>query len=292
MKVPDYSTTRRLITDQPSCFDVSRSAASALLKTRNNEQKIAEGGLRTQGLYKADQEDKPLITVITVVYNGEDFIEQTIQSVIAQTYDNVEYIVIDGGSTDGTRKIIQSYEHAIDYWVSEPDEGIYSAMNKGIALASGGWLNFMNCGDRFFNNLILSEIPFKDLENYQFIYGDKIQGNDVIKSLPIQALKFGVIHACHQSMFFQRSADTVEALNYREDYMIYSDYDLVARFYKKGFQFFYYASPISIFQGGGVSSDISTQKRKDKYKSVFSNFGFSGVIRALFYRVFRGKYNF
>ena len=89
----------------------------------------------------------PLISIITVVFNGEKYLEETIQSVINQTYPNVEYIIIDGGSTDGTLDIIKKYEHAIDYWVSEPDRGIYDAMNKGIVLKMGKWVAFLGAGD-------------------------------------------------------------------------------------------------------------------------------------------------
>ena len=92
----------------------------------------------------------PLITVITVVYNGEKCLEETIQSVINQTYPNVEYIIIDGGSTDGTLDIIKKYEDSIDYWVSEKDKGIYDAMNKGIELAFGNLIGILGGDDIFF----------------------------------------------------------------------------------------------------------------------------------------------
>ena len=91
----------------------------------------------------------PLITVITVVYNGEKYLEETIQSVINQTYPNVEYIIIDGGSTDGTLDIIKKYEDRIDYWVSEKDKGLYDAMNKGWSLIDGdSRILFLVAGDR------------------------------------------------------------------------------------------------------------------------------------------------
>lgn len=87
---------------------------------------------------------KPLITVITAVYNGEAYLEKTILSVINQTYENVEYIIIDGGSTDGTIDIIKKCESKINYWISEADNGIYNAMNKSIKLATSDWINFIN----------------------------------------------------------------------------------------------------------------------------------------------------
>ena len=91
--------------------------------------------------------DNSLISVITVSYNAVSTIEQTILSVINQTYSNIEYIIIDGGSTDGTIDIIRRYEDKIAYWVSEPDRGIYDAMNKGASKANGEYIAFLNSDD-------------------------------------------------------------------------------------------------------------------------------------------------
>jgi glycosyltransferase involved in cell wall biosynthesis len=111
-----------------------------------------EGGLRTKGFFKKSYAGKPLFSIITVVFNSENYLEDTILSVINQTYDNLEYIVIDGGSTDGTIDIIKKYEDEIDYWVSKTDNGIYDAMNKGIDLVSGDWINFINSSDTLNRN--------------------------------------------------------------------------------------------------------------------------------------------
>lgn len=100
----------------------------------------------------------PKISVVTVCYNAVAEIERTIKSVINQTYSNVEYIIIDGGSKDGTVDIIKKYADKITYWVSEPDKGIYDAMNKGIIASSGDWINFMNAGDWFSGPRVLNEI--------------------------------------------------------------------------------------------------------------------------------------
>lgn len=106
----------------------------------------------------------PKITVITVVFNGEKTLEKTILSVINQTYENIEYIIIDGGSEDSTIDIITAYEGAIDYWVSQEDDGIYDAMNKGISFSSGEFVIFMNSGDIFISQTILQDLAYQIAE--------------------------------------------------------------------------------------------------------------------------------
>ncbi len=102
----------------------------------------------------------PLITIITVVYNGAKYLEETIQSVINQTYPNVEYIIIDGGSTDGTLDIIKKYEDYIDYWVSEKDKGIYDAMNKALSVSQGEWIGFLGSDDILLKDSIMNYVDF------------------------------------------------------------------------------------------------------------------------------------
>ena len=120
------------------------------------------------------KETDTLISVVTVSYNAVLTIEQTILSVINQTYPNVEYIIIDGGSTDGTVDIIKKYADKIAYWVSEPDKGIYDAMNKGGLKATGDFIQFLNAGDWFENEHVIEKI-FKDwYKRVDVIYGDMI----------------------------------------------------------------------------------------------------------------------
>lgn len=100
----------------------------------------------------------PKITVVTISYNARNYIEQTILSVVRQDYDNVEYIIIDGGSTDGTVDIIKKYDDRLSLWLSETDKGIYDAMNKGIENATGQYTIFMNAGDYFYDDRVLSNV--------------------------------------------------------------------------------------------------------------------------------------
>lgn len=112
------------------------------------------------------------ISIVTVCYNAADQIEKTIQSVVGQTYPNIEYLVIDGGSTDGTTDIIRKYADKISYWKSEPDDGIYDAMNKGICAATGDYINFMNAGDYFSSDSVISEVVKQINPTKDIIYGD------------------------------------------------------------------------------------------------------------------------
>ncbi len=199
---------------------------SAYSTTRNLTKRAIPGGatddsLRAQGYFKNSYPDKPLISVITVVFNGELFLEETIKSVLNQTYDNVEYLIIDGGSTDGTLDIIKRYKNQIDYWVSEPDKGIYDAMNKGIALASGTWLNFMNAGDSFNTSTVLNEI-FTDstqFQNIDFIYSDtRFDGRSVLTC----SIEENIIN--HQSLIYKKKVHSTHGLYLVSKGLLISDY--------------------------------------------------------------------
>lgn len=256
MTSPDYSTTRRLTSEKPACFDTPVDGMQTLLKTPDSEQKIAEGGLRLKGLYKTSSEDKPLITVVTVVYNGAEFLEETIKSVIEQTYDNVEYIIVDGGSTDGTLEIIKKYGHAIDYWVSEPDKGIYDAMNKGIDLGSGEWINFMNAGDFFYASETLLKV-FNSKNTFtgcHVIYGDHEvrypNKRKIVKAGKVKNLWKGS-QFCHQSAFVHLSSH--KKLKFNLCRKIAADFEFFYRSYIAGFTMTGLPYTVSRVTSGGVS---------------------------------------
>jgi glycosyltransferase involved in cell wall biosynthesis len=251
-----YSTTRLLTCDKPACFDSRVDGITTLLKTPDGDQKVAEGGLRLQGFYKTGSEDKPLITVVTVVFNGAEFLEDTIRSVIEQTYDNVEYIIVDGGSKDGTLDIIRKYEHAIDYWVSKSDKGIYDAMNKAIDLGSGDWINFMNAGDSFFDSKVLDRV-FNYPVNYvdaMVVYGDhEVRYPDrkkIVKAGKIDNLWKGS-QFCHQSAFVLLNHHKNNKFNL--NMKIAADFEFFYRTQRAGLNMNYTPGVLSKVSAGGVS---------------------------------------
>jgi len=162
-----YSTTQFLTKQLPNFG--KENILKSILFYPNNKNRKGEGGLRTKGYYKVhnkspgneqSQNYMPTVTIITVVFNGDKNLEKTIESIIKQTYKNIEYIIIDGGSTDRTLDILKKYEHAIDYWVSEPDAGIYDAWNKGLKLATGEWISFIGADDTYEINAIENYVNY------------------------------------------------------------------------------------------------------------------------------------
>ena len=180
-----FSTTRKLTKARSNYLRFLSDVSYGSVLDSSRERKHNEGGLRTLGLFKS-QDIEPIVTVITVALNAGRGLEETILSVLNQTYSNIEYIVIDGGSTDEALEVLNKYEHAIDYWVSEPDRGIYDAMNKGIKASTGDWLNFLNAKDKFCNTNTIQAISSKYLYgNAKFIYSDVLLASSNPKDLEL-----------------------------------------------------------------------------------------------------------
>ncbi|MGB9794570.1 glycosyltransferase family 2 protein [Caldisericum exile] len=175
----------------------------------------------------------PLITVITVVFNGAKTLEETIKSVINQTYPNVEYIIIDGGSTDGTLDIIKKYEDQIDYWISEPDKGIYDAMNKGVTLALGYYIYFLGSDDVVFSSEVFSKILSLIKLDTKLIYGNVyFKESGKIYDGEFSKFKLCTRNICHQAILYSIYFFKKYGL-YNLKYKILADYEFNLRVWEK-----------------------------------------------------------
>ena len=200
----------------------------------------------------------PCVSVITVVYNNESLVEQSIQSVINQNSDNFEYIIIDGNSTDGTLNIIEKYDSLIDCWLSESDSGIYDAMNKGIALSKGEWLIFLNSDDLFFSCESLN-FNFK-YENHDAIAGRCLTVGKYYNWIRPFSRKDSLYRYSHQAIFTKKKSF------YNLNYKIAADSEYLSEYNSR---FKHSDKIISIFRMGGYSTnEVSWEHVKERYKML------------------------
>lgn len=230
------------------------------------------------------------ISVITVCYNEVATVEKTLESIFSQSYKNIESIVIDGGSTDGTLDVIEKYKDKIAYFISETDEGIYNAMNKGIKASSGEVLYFLNANDTLYSDDVIETVAssFKK-GNYDFVYGDlcliKPDKKPRIKTQKIN-LKDTLIQAKvvqHSASFYKKTLFDKFGL-YDENFFIAADHDFNMKILtNKKTKTFYLNKTISRFDMTGISSDKrykKIQKIEDSlifYKYAFHNTSFSKI---------------
>lgn len=221
-------------------------------------------------------------SIITVCCNSAKTIKETFKSVRSQSYKNVEYIVIDGGSKDGTINIIKNNKKIIDYFISEPDNGLYDAMNKGIALATGDLIGILNSDDVFFNEEVLSSIAkFHSQNNIDASVGDIIQFNGKGKIVRRYSarnwipkkLKIGFMPA-HPAIFFKRQLFEKFG-NYSLDFKIGADYELITRFFLKNNISWKYSNvtTTAMLIGGLSSSGVRSYKTvtKEIFKALEKN---------------------
>lgn len=208
----------------------------------------------------------PLVSIITVVYNGEKYLQQTIESVVNQAYENIEYIIIDGGSTDKTLEIIKKYEHYISLWKSEPDNGLYDAMNKGISLAKGELIGMINSDD-WYEPEAVETIVNEYLKNpdKHIFHADRFDvlenGERKLKRFHPSSLKFkyyGMTYN-HPSMFVT-SIEYQKHL-YSTELKSLSDYQFTLEaFMSNKNNFCYVPKPIVNYRLDGISAQLSLKQ--------------------------------
>lgn len=241
---------------------------------------------------------QPLVSIITVTFNAEQFLEKTIQSVISQTYPNIEYLLIDGQSTDGTLEIIKKYESQISYWLSEKDEGLYDAMNKGLQLAKGEYIWFMNAGDEIYQahslesvftlskdaDIYYGETEYRDLDNNLIGLRSKVTPHHLPQKLTWQSMRYGMV-VCHQSFIVKREI----APQYQDKIHPYSaDIDWVIECLKNAKQIQSTEKILALYLQGGFSRKHLKKSLSDRFQILKRHFGLIPTILAHVWILLRG----
>ncbi len=227
--------------------------------------------------------DTPLISIITVTYNADAVLEPTIQSILHQSFTDYEYIIIDGQSTDETLAIIRRYAHHLSYWISEPDQGLYDAMNKGLRVARGKYMWFMNAGDKIYDADTLKNLFETCPENADVYYGDalffdaaghesglrsEVTPHALPPVLTWKHFRYGMV-VCHQSFIVRRSLAPLYDLSHRYS----ADVDWEIRCLKVAREVVYTQATLSRYLMGGFSRKNHSNSLKDRYLVLQNHFG-------------------
>ncbi len=230
----------------------------------------------------------PVFSIITVTYNADKVLEDTILSVISQSYQQVEYIVIDGDSKDNTHSLIEKYRDKIHILVSEPDKGIYDAMNKGIKLATGDYLCFLNAGDTFHENSSLQQIVEglnkKNNELPDIIYGEtalvdahrnfiRMRRLSTPEKLRWKSFKKGML-VCHQAFIAKRSLAEPYDMNYRFS----SDFDWCIRTMKKASMTYNTHQTLIDYLEEGMTTQNRQASLKERFRIMAHHYGFISTL--------------
>lgn len=227
------------------------------------------------------------LSIITINYNNKDGLQKTINSVITQTYKDFEWIIIDGGSTDGSKELIEKYADYITYWVSEPDKGIYNAMNKGIRVANGEYLLFLNSGDYLVSKCTLKHVFYRSFQA-DIVYGNLLYDKKEVERAPgchndyiacIDLIK-GTLY--HPATFIKRKLFKKYGY-YDETLKIVSDWKFFLYVIAiKGCSVKYLNEDISCFDVNGISSIQVVERRKEREKVLLEFFPKSVIDDYLF----------
>ncbi|MBQ2507331.1 MAG: glycosyltransferase [Bacteroidaceae bacterium] len=239
---------------------------------------------------------QPNFSIITVTFNAESFLERTILSVLEQTYPRVEYIVVDGASKDGTLAIIERYDKRISRWISEPDKGLYDAMNKGMKMATGDYLCFLNAGDMFYEPETLQKMV--DSIQSQSELPDVLYGHTVLvdesghfkrmrrleppEELNWKSFRQGML-VCHQAFFAKR----IIAVDYDLSFRYSADQDWCIRTMKKADNLFNTHLTLIRYLEEGMSTRNRKESLNERFQIMVKHYGWFSTIVHHFWFVIR-----
>ena len=216
--------------------------------------------------------DKFVISIIIVSLNTKEEFLKTLHSIKGQKSNNYEVIVIDGNSTDGTVKEIEKNKKFINKYIVEQDKGIYDAMNKGINLASGDWIMFLNSGDVLFDDFVLEHLNLNDLKNHEIVFGDTVVDNQDIKYLVNSTMfnkKTVIMPFCHQSCFVK--SNILKQNNFSLKYKCSSDFNFFFNNYLDNIKFYQVDMIISMVNSGGLSDRFRENVLKENFQILKKN---------------------
>lgn len=221
---------------------------------------------------------EPKVSVITVSYNDSVNLERTILSVLEQSYSNIEFLVIDGLSSDNTTKVLDKYNKSIDFFISEKDEGVYDAMNKGIHLSTGTWLIFLNSGDVFFNSSVVSNAAYLLSSCNDLVCGAVKEvwpsAKKIVNPIQPERVIYGMF-CSHQAAFISR--DSFSDKGYSLDYSLSADYDFFLSSYLAGKKIYITDQVFSeVIKGVGLTTDNKLTSTYQRVLALRKNnvFGF------------------
>lgn len=247
------------------------------LRIKKDVDGFLDGGLRTKHVFKQKDARTPLVTVITVCLNSARTIGRCIQSVLSQTYANVEYIVIDGASTDGTVSIIRDHEHEIDYFVSEADSGLYSAMNKGLCLARGDFLMLLNSDDWYTDDCVQTLIDARNDKQVDVVsaLADYVDENGELQ-FTTQAIGLDGTTLIRNPLRHETMLVPAAIYNkfgpYDESYRVIADFQFIIKLYEAGVTHYTVSRSLMCFRNTGVSSTDMTALFRERKRILEEQF--------------------
>lgn len=257
----DFSTTR-LLAETPKGSDEVLSRRNSL------SPKTLRGGLYFHQRFKTDHPEYPLVTVITVEKNAETKLEDTIQSVLDQDYPNIEYMIVDGDSSEKTINLIRKYEDYVDLWISEPDTGFYNAMNKGVLLAAGEFIHVLNADDLYLDKKTVSRF----VRAFQKTHSDLVYCDTLILDRELGGgwIRYSQLTRFHlanggfaQQAFFYRKTLFERIGLFDESFRIAGDYEFLMRaVLQHNVPKFYLNGPLIIFARGGITAKPHDERLK------------------------------
>jgi len=275
---PMHSTLSHLHRE-PARFDPSRTVSRFERAPAGTGRRLAEGGLRLQGHYKRTLPDLPLVSIVTICLNAAATMAQTLASVLSQSHANIEYVVVDGASTDGTLDLIRAHEHAIDYYVSEPDTGLYEAMNKGLSLATGDYVLLLNADDSYVSTAVEELLRARRYAGTSFVsaLATEItpagQAGNIMRSMPYDNGTRLRMPLRHETMLIPAAVYNAVG-GFDESFRIAADFDFTLRLYDAGYTHYEVPRPLLNFRIDGVSNVDGAGMMRERARVIARRFPF------------------